>query len=836
MSKTRIALVVVTVFSLLGAWRAAPSVSFAQGTGSVYLKSRSLHMPNTADEALQPLAQLRQGERKRMILKLDAVPDAEARQALETGGVKLLHYINNNAWYASVDGASNTGALRRHGVKAAWKIEAADRLAPALYQNRIPKHAMRADGSVALNVEAFDDADLQEVAAQVQSAGGVVDSAVPALGTLFVHIPPQFIWSLGLIDGVHWVGPVSPAPTAEMNRVRDYLGVSTVQAAPFSLTGDGVKVSVHDFGHAFRHNDYFNRWTKDSDTLTVDHHATLTAGTIAGDGTVNSTFKGMAPGASLLTFSFSGGSNCCEANNFADIADALMQGVDIANNSWGNGDCTTDPFGDYSSLARVFDREVLGKDSGGTKIGKPTVVVFSAGNVRDGSETGDNHCITHTSAPFENYGTINQPHTAKNIITVGAVDSANDRMSSFSAWGPTSDGRLKPDIVAAGLHNGNVSSSISSIPNQAACFGNPVGSANQQCYRTTNDSNTDIPNNGFDDRYAWFAQTSAAAAEVSGSAALFVQDFRAKNSGRSPLPSTVKAHFIHTARDLNDSTTTWYTRGPDYASGYGVVQVDDAISKERQKRWSEASVSQGQTNTFFMNVPPLSTSVKVTLAWDDAPGDPGSATSALVNDLDLIVTDPSGRRIFPWTLNPASPSDPAVRNGEDHLNNVEEVEVTGIGKAGVQSGLWKVQVRGTTVPVGPQTYSLVYTFPPDGGDVDLLVTGLTLTLTGPPTNPVVNIVASITNRGPDTAGASVTRYFVSTNPVFNSSATFLGQRSIPVLAAGGISTTTTAITVPPNITLGKTYYVFAIADADNAVAENFETNNVGVVQITLALP
>ena len=39
-----------------------------------------------------------------------------------------------------------------------------------------------------------------------------------------------------------------------------------------------------------------------------------------------------------------------------------------------------------------------------------------------------------------------------NMIVVGAVDSANDRMSSFSSWGPVSDGRLRPDVVAAGLH------------------------------------------------------------------------------------------------------------------------------------------------------------------------------------------------------------------------------------------------------------------------------------------------------------------------------------------------------------------------------------------------
>src|SRR6185503_6150184 len=96
----------------------------------------------------------------------------------------------------------------------------------------------------------------------------------------FVHIRPQLIWGLGLIDAVHWVEPVSPKPTAEMNRAAEYLGVAAVQDAPFSLTGNGVKVSVHDFGHAFRHSDYTDRWIKDSDPLSTNLHATMAAGTI----------------------------------------------------------------------------------------------------------------------------------------------------------------------------------------------------------------------------------------------------------------------------------------------------------------------------------------------------------------------------------------------------------------------------------------------------------------------------------------------------------------------------------------------------------------------------
>jgi hypothetical protein len=39
---------------------------------------------------------------------------------------------------------------------------------------------------------------------------------------------------------------------------------------------------------------------------------------------------------------------------------------------------------------------------------------------------------------------------AKNAIGVGAVNANNSSLASFSSLGPTFDGRIKPDVMAAG--------------------------------------------------------------------------------------------------------------------------------------------------------------------------------------------------------------------------------------------------------------------------------------------------------------------------------------------------------------------------------------------------
>ena len=45
------------------------------------------------------------------------------------------------------------------------------------------------------------------------------------------------------------------------------------------------------------------------------------------------------------------------------------------------------------------------------------------------------------------------PSTAKNVISVGAIDSNDSSMTDFSSWGPVDDGRLKPDVVATGCQS-----------------------------------------------------------------------------------------------------------------------------------------------------------------------------------------------------------------------------------------------------------------------------------------------------------------------------------------------------------------------------------------------
>jgi hypothetical protein len=68
--------------------------------------------------------------------------------------------------------------------------------------------------------------------------------------------------------------------------------------------------------------------------------------------------------------------------------------------------------------------------------------------------------------------------------------------------------------------------------------------------------------------------------------------------------------------------------------------------------------------------------------------------------LDVRLIDPNGIVYEPFVLDQSSPDNPAS-TGNDNINNVEMV----IGNA--EPGTWTVNISRTTVPFGPQIYTLI---------------------------------------------------------------------------------------------------------------------------------
>ena len=162
------------------------------------------------------------------------------------------------------------------------------------------------------------------------------------------------------------------------------------------------------------------------------NHGTHTMGTMLArsDGSSDQPAVGVAPGAQWIAARGCGSSQCSESDLITAaqwlLAPADLQGKHIrpdlrphvVNNSWASAKGGEEQYLEFTSAWRAAG----------------IFPVFSAGN-----SSGGVSC-----------GSIVSPGDYSNVVGVGATDQ-NDQIAYFSRVGPTSDGRLKPDISAPGV-------------------------------------------------------------------------------------------------------------------------------------------------------------------------------------------------------------------------------------------------------------------------------------------------------------------------------------------------------------------------------------------------
>lgn len=275
--------------------------------------------------------------------------------------------------------------------------------------------------------------------------------------------------------------------------------------------------------------------------------------------------------------------------------------------------------------------------------------VFAAGN------SGTQTCAPYLPGYFS---VLRYYQSAKNVLTVGNVD-ANRVIKSNSSKGPVLDGRLKPEIVAVG---------------------------------------TNVVSTGRIFNYKNKSGTSMASPAVAGTMALLYESYRNENGGSNPKGALMKAIACNTAEDLGNS-------GPDYVYGYGLINAKRAVETIEQDRFIEDDISDSEENVHTITIPANVKQMKVMLYWSDKENAP-YPTKALVNDLDIKMTTPSGVEYLPWVLNadPTAVADLATRK-IDTLNNIEQITFDN-----PTAGTYTITINGSEIPFGPQNYFVTYDY------------------------------------------------------------------------------------------------------------------------------
>ena len=493
-------------------------------------------------------------------------------------------------------------------------------------------------------------------------------------------------------------------------------------SAGLSLDGTGMVAGEWDAGDVLTTHQEFNN-TGSSRVIDQDgsgsthYHSTHVGGTIIGGG-VEAQAKGMAYNATLDAYDWN--------SDFSEMAMAASNGLLISNHSYGTiagwywngsdwvwyGDTgiSNDEdyhFGFYGSQCEDLDEMAHNAPY--------YLICFAAGNDRgDGAgETGH-----PPDGGTDGYDCIGYKGNAKNILTVGAVkdvpggysgDPTDVEMTSFSSWGPSDDGRIKPDIVGNGYY----------------------------LYSAYDGANDD---------YNSISGTSMATPNVVGSLLLLQEHFN-ESYGNYMKSATLKALAIHTADECGPNN------GPDYMYGWGILNTESAAQVISDRDVStfikEESLDDGDTYTFDVSATGTEPLV-VTLVWTDLPGTPVSpqldpTDPMLVNDLDMTVADVTAETTFyPYMLDGQNPSN-AATTGDNDVDNVEKIVIDAPA-----TGTYTIEIdHEGSISQGTQNFSLIVSGISNGYPVVTTgaATGITLTSADVSGEVIADNGNTVTERG-----------------------------------------------------------------------------------------
>ena len=408
-----------------------------------------------------------------------------------------------------------------------------------------------------------------------------------------------------------------------------------------NLTGYGEVLGITDTGLDEDHGDFdgrlrspiFNLFGPDNSGADSNSgHGTHVTATLLGDGSGDDNATGMVPESTFHFYQIevdSSGLLARWGSLYEMYEHSFLNDAKIHTNSWGSNSLV----GDYTSDSRSVDW--FSNDN------PELLVIFSVGDM---GEAG-----------------VTSPSTAKNVLSVGATTTAAYSSSPIgyvydnSSRGPTSDGRIKPEIVAPGVMICSARAEEASLATGSACSQNVHEGSSTPLYMTMSGSSMATP-------------------VVAGASAMTRQYMKEELGILDPRSDLIKALLVNGADDLGEKNV------PNNIEGWGQLTLSNSLFPQKDGDNlslfydQDRQLSPGHSFVYTFDVLDES-GLEVTLAWNDKEGSVSSNqnTSRLVNDLDLVIKSPDGDVYYGNNFEDGISQTGGAR---DTLNNLERARIS----------------------------------------------------------------------------------------------------------------------------------------------------------------